>query len=99
MPCSDYRPGEHSVLIQRRLDAATRLLCGLCEYVESRISGEVIGQIYGLTDWWAEHKKKDEERMECVRFEEHRRKVKQAALSKLTDEERKVLGLKVRKGA
>ena len=97
MPCTDpFADAQADREQRRRLDAATRLLCGLCKYVENRISGKVIGHIYGLTNWWEEHKKKDEERMECERFEEHRRKVKQAALSKLTDEERKVLGLRSR---
>ena len=46
-----------------------------------------------LEDWWENHKKKDAARRKKEEKEKEKQDLKASALSKLTEEERKVLGL------
>ena len=86
-----YCADGHAVIeghTQRDLDHSTRLLC-------SRMREEQNISKYSLEMqiWWRDHqiadKKREEEMLEDVK----RRSIKETALSKLTREEREILGL------
>lgn len=83
---------EHSEALQRRLDTATRLLCGLLKVIEEHghkdartLSDHLVRAFNGheLAKWWSTHKKEDKIRREKLRVQ---------ALQKLTAEELEVLG-------
>ena len=44
--------------------------------------------------WWEDHKEWDRKRREAVAKQVHEAKVRKDALAKLTDEEKKILGIK-----
>jgi hypothetical protein len=77
----------------------TRLLCGLCERVESGClsSGHSLELLItadpDLMRWWADHKEEDRKRIEQERFESEQRRRRSEALGKLTPEERRLLRL------
>lgn len=92
-----YVPADDEVSIKKtELDRLTRVACSFAKSIESiykqnagknshlgdALLDEVITQ--ECYDWYVEHLKADKAREE---------KLKEAALSKLTDEEKKVLGL------
>ncbi len=47
-----------------------------------------------LFSWWVNHKEQDAKRRACEEAERAKKEARQAALAKLTPEERKALGLK-----
>ena len=109
MPCSDGGWGRdeerrhydnQKVAIQARLDNVTRLLCELCTHLDETQRNDVFASIAGLKGWWVEHQRQDAARKELeaaaqARRDEERRaqELREQAMNKLTDEERRVLGL------
>lgn len=103
MPCSDGRgsiaawdlarkEGE----LRRRNDSLSRIACELARWVEGY--GPVINNIppefsKETRDWWAAHKRVDAAREAEEAKRLRIRQVKEAAIKKLTPEERKVLGV------
>lgn len=108
MPCNDgggYRdsPVEYrdNPEVKKRLDRATRLLCGLCKVMSH---DEMTHQTSELQVWWAKHQVEDNkraaaevkaERKKKVAAAKKREKTKQrkAGLAKLSNKERQALGL------
>lgn len=98
MPCSDGLNDSTSYRqeisdLQSRNDMLARGLCSILKQMETRkllfpftISNEI-------KKWWKEHKKIDKQREKALlaRMEDHRKRV--SALSKLTEEEKKLLGI------
>ena len=76
-----------------KLDEHTRMLCDCCKHAHAK--GLVSELPLELQIWWRDHQKADEIRMEKLRKKAEFERKKQRALSKLTDEERRVLGLDV----
>lgn len=65
MPCYDpYVDTYHDEQKNAKINELTRLLCGLCGTVESLKWPfcEAISDVPGLTRWWNDHKKMDENR-------------------------------------
>ena len=90
--------------LNKRLDFVTNLLCGICKVLEKQNRDTSIFIVPGLTEWWADHKKKDEERKrredlkkrlnaEKIRKQEGMERRKASILKKLSKEERQILGL------
>lgn len=98
MPCSDGRDAHGPTRIEYREDPIllsrntllAQLLCEACQHLESLNFGEFSGQ---LQEWWIAHKKEDEIRLKKQTEQDELKKIKKLALSKLTSEEIKALGL------
>jgi hypothetical protein len=100
MPCRDYPSEADNLKIQsdraERIHDLTDMLCAMCKEVgkmpeeSQRI---IFGRLTNVAGWWSEHKARDAAR-ERSRIEEARQwEIKNNALSKLTHEEKKLLGL------
>lgn len=74
-----------------KLTEATRLLCEACLILEHEEM--ILSTSKELQRWWNAHKKVDRERQERERIEQEKEALKQSALSKLSDDEKKALGL------
>jgi hypothetical protein len=79
--------------LKKRLDNVTRMLCGVMHGIGDDATNEVIRNVEGLKEWWTEHQRLDALREANERKEEMKRQLKQTALAKLSDVERKALGL------
>lgn len=102
MPCNDGRPinwdckcsyysaevsrleRQNEELIQRN-DKLAQMLCSTCKFVEQSTLLRHLSK--ETQDWWQEHKKWDEERMQ--------KELVVSALGKLTPEEQDALGKKL----
>jgi len=98
MPCVYYtREEDRAILVNEvkvlraELDKVTNLLCSLCSTLLEKFpdsQGLVdIRDNKELKSWWKTHQKLDKARMACLAQK------KKAALAKLSDEEKKLLGL------
>lgn len=99
MACHDpMAEGEEHERTRRRLHAVTRLLCGLCERIETNPNATVkaarlIDADPKLRAWWEEHQKADRKREKEEAAERRRAAGRKAALAKLSPAERKLLGV------
>jgi hypothetical protein len=94
MPCSDggYSYDQYDT-IQRRADEATRSACEAITLLQRQHS-ELFAELSVETRaWWNRHQREDQARIEREQEEARRQKAKQDAWNKLTDEERKILGV------
>lgn len=101
------RCGKERDDLKKSLDAVTNLLCATLRQIEynklhnkNDITGTLLPnefiKIEGLNDWWSQHKKWDELRLireANKRKEQEKQQFIKNALTKLTDEEKKALGL------
>jgi hypothetical protein len=89
---------------QLKLDDVTRMLCETCKLIEKHHPDSETqtsaGAIPGLRAWWDEHKRRDALRLAQEAADQAAKDeliaaqaLREAAMNKLTDEERKVLGL------
>ena len=91
MPCSDGGPPAGWEEEQReRLDTTTRLACKYCKLLEAE--GLPIPEWAKV--WWITHQREDAERIKREEASRKRREKIEAAKSKLTKEEKKLLGLR-----
>lgn len=82
-----YHPAAHNCWNKYIADKMTAELCKRLQFVDvTKYSPEM--QI-----WWRDHQESDQKRIAKEKAEEQRQMQRQAALSKLTPDERKVLGL------
>lgn len=88
MPCQDYR--DNSYEDTTKIDKLTRMLCYLCGSCQPKL----IKDNPELSLWWKEHQEQDRKRIASELAEEERKTLKRVALSKLTNEEKKALGIK-----
>ena len=98
MPCRDnWGTAEDFAEYQRKIDKLTRMLCGLCKVVEDFTDGDddvmVIDKVKNLRKWWNAHQAADRKREARQKVEKEKRRKISIALSKLTDEERELLGI------
>lgn len=93
MPCrddfADSRDYQENI---DELNKVTRMLCSLCKTCQRENCLDFIKNA-GCEEWWNEHQAADNARFERERQEQERKLIKQKALSKLTEEERSLLGL------
>lgn len=100
MPCdSGDRPCYEDPSVRRELDKVSRVLCYLmrclekgCDYRNVVASGTT--EAYELRTWWAEHKRLDEARIKREEQAKEFEKKRRAALSKLSEEDKKILNIK-----
>jgi len=69
------------------LDNDTRILCDFCQH------NDVTQYSLELQIWWRDHQKADKARLEREMREHDADKAREAALAKLTDYERQLLGV------
>lgn len=106
MPCSsDYGPSIHTEYVEKEHDGkmAARL-CAVLTTLEARgwlhqTLDNIDYKEAGITrkslqNWWNEHKQRDVERRLREQEEARRMRVKRNALAKLTDAEKKALGVR-----
>lgn len=93
MPCSDGGSGYFE-----RVEALTRMLCGICTRVETNTdplkADFIINYDPVLKRWWANHKEVDAKRRASELAEIEKQELIRKAKAKLTRDEQKLLGLK-----
>jgi hypothetical protein len=97
MACRDYRDDPaYQRDMQGELDILSRIACKALTHIEQ--SGDGL-EILVLKDpeiakWWLAHKEADRKEQEKLRKEQEKQMLRKSALSKLSAEERKALGIK-----
>jgi len=96
MPCSDggydYNDGREEV---QKIHKLTRMLCALCELVESSSDFDnACEHIPGLVKWWNKHKEEDRLQRERERKAQEVYEEKLRAYKRLTPKQRELLGVK-----
>jgi len=95
MPCRDdgyeisdkeYREG-----LRKQVDSLTDSLCSACRLLEQKNLLEKLPT--KVREWWEEHKKADLVREARERAEKAQQALKEKALAKLTQAEKRALGL------
>jgi hypothetical protein len=90
MPCIDPDADRRYISeLNSRVQELTALLCEACGLLEAQ---DIAGSV-PLRAWHLEHKAKDAARAQEEQDSAWRRGVVEAALAKLTDEERRILGI------
>jgi len=102
MPCRDYESddwGQVSVNIKlkEQADRLARIACkAMTELVKSGKADFLILKDDEVREWWEQHQEADRKAREEKERKQREAKIKKEALAKLTDEEKKLLGIKVR---
>lgn len=101
MPCRDYDSdgwdtrSEELANYKVRADMLARIACkALTELENNSIVEAILLRDDEVREWWIAHKEADRKAAEKERKVREREEKRQAALSKLTAEERKLLGIK-----
>lgn len=96
MPCYDGRENtaaadlsERNRKLQRRLDLATRVACELARHYK----GQIRSLSVEATNWIKDHEAEDARRAAVEAERKKAQQLKEAALKKLTKEERRALGI------
>lgn len=93
MPCTtgmeSYQPDYEA---RRENERLTRVACDIMRAME-HAGVDLAGFSKETQDWWASHKAADERREQAARQQEEREAHRAVALSKLTDAEKRALGL------
>lgn len=92
MPCETrgYGPSERELHAME----ATKLLCHLCGRLEKEDRADLITRDLSLDRWWKQHQAWDRERKASEDEATRKREAKDAALAKLTPDERRMLGVR-----
>lgn len=102
MPCRDYesdnwRSVDNSAeltKLKKQADMLARIACKAMNTLEeNQIEDLLLLKDDEVRNWWLKHKEADRKERERVAERERRAKAKAEALSKLTDEEKELLGL------
>ena len=97
MPCrdysDDYRVVDNTETYKAIRDKLARIACKAMTQLEKVDPDNKLFKNAEARDWWEAHKKADAEAAEARRKAAEAKKKRQAALAKLTDEERKILNL------
>lgn len=94
MPCVGGPSYEQ--IIKERLDDTTDTLCSLCTYLKANapsILRDAMSQNTKLSRWWKQHEIEDESRKQREAEALEHKETRDAALNKLSANERKILGL------
>ena len=81
-----------------RIKELVVMLCTICEGMTPEQEQEIIydgrqSNSRKLAEWWDRHKKADQIRMSNEAAKEETKRLQKVALAKLTDEDRRILGL------
>lgn len=96
MPCRDDYSDNISEKLETRLQAATKVACELAEHIDKNSKVQLLSIMSLSTDtkkWVIEHREIDRKRLEAEAYKASRDAMKAQALSKLTPEERRILGI------
>ena len=104
MPCRDFYSDSSSSSsdtevkkLKVRADMLARIACkAMTELEKNGIEDFLLLQDDELRNWWKQHKIDDEKAASAKKEKARLAKLKRDALSKLSDEEKKVLGIKVK---
>ena len=93
MPCRYYSPEEEREMVQLELDKITRIACAMGALLKNN---DLLDRLpkYARA-WYEKHLEIDAQRRAAEAEAKHREKLRKDALSKLTDEERQVLGVRL----
>ena len=105
MPCRDYPSDSYSdpadswqyreLKLKARADMLARIACKAMTELESNsIEDLLLLKDDEVRTWWAAHKEADRKARETEERKKQYLKLRRSALKKLTDEEKKVLGIK-----
>jgi len=97
MPCMSYddRPDYDAREWKNKTDKLARIACKALQALEDMGKEDfLLLQDDEVRTWWAEHKEADRRAREAAEAKRVRAEAKKLALSKLTDEEKVLLGLK-----
>lgn len=92
MPCQTYTPQEQVEQANEEIKRLSRLLCEACRSLDYYGKKDIsVHPVWSkeLKAWWKEHRRADEARSR----NEERERIRHRALRKLTDAEKRVLGL------
>jgi len=97
MPCMSYddRPDYNARDWKNKTDKLARIACkAMTELVEQGKADFLILRDDEVREWWEAHQEADRKAREARERKAHEARVRKEALAKLTDEERKVLGIR-----
>jgi hypothetical protein len=103
MPCMSYESdwardsGYNEVKrIKKEADKLARIACKALTELESQGRADfLLLKDEEVRSWWEKHQEDDQRAREKAEARARREQLKQGALAKLSDEERKVLGIKL----
>ena len=98
MPCRDYYSDDahdwHREAYKAQCDKLARIACAAMTELEQVGKAEfLVLRNEEVRDWWEEHKEADRKERARIAEIERRKRVKEEALSRLTEEEKEILGL------
>ncbi len=102
MPCQSYDDNWRSYdsdrdkinELKKQADMLARIACkALAELEDNKIEDMLLLRDDEVREWWAKHKEDDRKAKEARESRERRAAIKKAALSKLSEEEKEVLGI------
>lgn len=97
MPCMSYDddPGYNVQQWKDKTDKLARIACkAMSELVEQGKADFLILRDEEVREWWEAHQEADRKARERRERKEREAQVRKEALAKLTDEEKKLLGIK-----
>lgn len=105
MPCRDYEDSysyghnssQENKDLRKQNDRLARIACKVLTSLEELDREELLLQILSdqeVREWWEKHKEADRIARIAREATERKARIKRDALAKLTDEEKKVLGIK-----
>lgn len=102
MPCMSYDTNWASSSndsdirrLKNEADKLARIACkALTELVKSGHADFLVLKDDEVREWWEKHQEDDRKAQEAKAEKARRAKIKKEALSKLSDEEKKILGIK-----
>ena len=107
MPCMDYDdrwrsdswrfPSREGAIkeMKEHTDKLARIACkAMTELVKSGYGDFLLLQDDEVREWWEQHQEADRKAKEAAAEKRRKAKIKKDALAKLSDEEKKILGIK-----
>ena len=97
MPCRDYMDTpEYQADMQKKCDMLSRIACKALQHIEDSGDGLEILILKDpeIAEWWTAHKEADRKEQEKIKKEAEEKRIRKAALAKLTPEEKRILRLK-----
>lgn len=97
MPCRSYDddPGYSERQWKEKTDILARIACkAMTELTEQGKADFLILRDDEVREWWEKHQEADRKAREARERKEYEARVRKEALAKLSDEERKILGIK-----
>ncbi len=97
MPCQSYEdPRDTAADLKSLRDKLARIACAALTHIEESGDGleVLILKNPEVADWWRAHKEADRKAQERARREMEREQLRKGALAKLSDAEKKALGIR-----